>query len=253
MKPNAVPDAALLLAAIALATLAASFLWLAPALLHRAIQCRRVRAAARGGRCRIAITYDDGPGPTLTPQLLDLLAQHHAPATFFMLGRRAGVSPDTARRVASAGHEVATHSKEHLHAWKVAPWRAVRDLTDEAWAREILGQSRTLLRPPYGKMTLATWLATLLRGRRIAWWTIDSGDTWATLPAPKEVARRVIEAGGGIVLLHDFDREQSTGTANDRHAFVLAATRAILEDGAKAGFTFCTCSAMLRRPETDPR
>lgn len=234
--------------AIVLAIVIVGVLWLAPPLLHRAIQSHRVHATARGGHRRIAITYDDGPGPTLTPQLLDLLARHRAPATFFMLGRRAEASPDTASRVADAGHEVATHSGQHLHAWKVAPWRAVRDLASDRWAREIFRDTPTptLLRPPYGKMTLATWLAALLRGRRIAWWTIDSGDTWPVLPTPHELARRVVEAGGGIVLLHDFDRENAT--ADERHAFVLEATRAILEEGARAGFTFCTCSAMLAPP-----
>lgn len=216
-------------------------LWFVPPLLHRAVQRSRVTGASRRGRL-VALTFDDGPGPSLTGRVLEALGG--APATFFVLGSRAGSSPETVRRVVGAGHEVGTHSRRHLHAWKTWPWAAVRDLVDDAWAAEIVGARPRLVRPPYGKMTLATWVATLARGRRIAWWTIDSGDTWPELPDPKAIARSVVERGGGVVLLHDFDREGHADQAA-RQEYVLAVTREILAAGKAAGFRFCRYSDLL--------
>lgn len=227
------------LAALALAA------WFAPPLLHRAAQAARVRAAARGSR-RVALTYDDGPGPSLTPPLLELLAEHQAPATFFLLGRRAEASPELARGLRSAGHEVGLHSFDHLHAWKALPWQAARDLLRDGWAKDTLGLAPRLVRPPYGKMTLATWLGALLGGRRIAWWTIDSGDTWPGTPDPEAIADRVVRAGGGVVLLHDFDRD-GHADRDGRHAYVLDVTRAILDRGREAGLTFCRYSDLCSR------
>ena len=213
---------------------------LAPPLLHRALQ-HHGSARAAGAHRRIALTYDDGPGPPLTPRRHARLRAHAAAAPIVILGSRAQTDPDTVRAVRDAGHEIGTHSFAHLRAWKALPWRSVRDLAADGWAEPILGAIPRLVRPPYGKMTLATWLACLLRGRRIAWWTIDSGDTWPTLPDPAAMAKSVIDAGGGVVLLHDFDRE---GHADQgaRQQYVLDVTREILAAGSRAGFTFCRYS-----------
>ena len=217
--------------------------WFVPPLAHRLVQSRCYRASA-GRHLRIALTFDDGPGPELTPQLLELLASHGAPATFFLLGSRTEATPGLACELARAGHEIGLHSFEHLHAWKTLPWRSMRDLHRTEWARETLGGVPRLLRPPYGKMTVATWLWTIVRGRRIAWWTFDSGDTWPELPDPDVMAQRLIRAGGGVVLLHDFDRE-GHADREARQAYVLAVTRAILEQGRDAGFTFCRYSDLV--------
>ncbi|MFG0259650.1 MAG: polysaccharide deacetylase family protein [Phycisphaerales bacterium JB041] len=214
--------------------------WFAPPLIHRGVQVQALRVSARRHR-RIALTFDDGPGPELTPRLLGLLAQHQAPATFFLLGRRVEKEPGIAQEVLRSGHEVGLHSFDHLHAWKVSPWRSVRDLRDIRWAHAALGHAPSLLRPPYGKMTLATWLFALARRARVAWWTFDTQDTRSETRDPDLVARELVRRGGGVVLLHDFDRDGRTDL-DERGVYVLAVTRAILERGREAGFTFCRYS-----------
>src|SRR5947207_9423850 len=68
----------------------------------------------------IALTFDDGPHPTLTPKLLDLLAAHHMKATFFVIGQNAVDHPDILRRAMREGHEIANHSWSHPNFAKMS-------------------------------------------------------------------------------------------------------------------------------------
>ncbi|MFZ0321225.1 MAG: polysaccharide deacetylase family protein, partial [Candidatus Sulfotelmatobacter sp.] len=104
----------------------------------------------------LALTYDDGPSGTLTPQVLDLLRDRGAHATFFMLGQHAQQHPDIVDRVLQEGHDVGCHSDQHLHAWKSVPWEAIADI-DAGYERlSSWCDPNGMFRPPYGKMTLPT-------------------------------------------------------------------------------------------------
>jgi peptidoglycan-N-acetylglucosamine deacetylase len=174
----------------------------------------------------IALTYDDGPGATVTPRLLDLLRSYDARATFFMLGRSAQQHPEIADRVLAEGHDVGCHSDQHLNAWKVMPWTAIADI-DAGYRRLAPWVAPDgLFRPPHGKVTLPTFWALCRRGAKAWWWTIDAGDTFAILPRPSDVADHVLNQGGGIILMHDLDRSA------ERNDFVLE-TSALLLDLAK--------------------
>lgn len=86
-------------------------------------------------------------------------------------------------------------------------------------------------RPPYGKLTLPMWIALKMRGTSVFWWTIDSGDTHEQLPRPGDVADQVAAEGGGILLMHDFDR------STDRCEFVLKTTELVLETARREGIS----------------
>jgi len=200
---------------------AASFLVaivLAPPWLLRQIEVSRLRRVCRARRL-LALSYDDGPGPTLTPQLLSRLSASGVKASFFPLGARAEGAPEVLDQVRREGHEVGSHSMRHVNAWRSNPVRSVRDML-EGFA--CFSPSR-LFRPPHGKLTIFHWLILRGRGTRTAWWTIDAGDTWEPLPAVDDVVARVREQGGGVVLLHDFDRSA------DRCRYVLDLTSRLLE------------------------
>jgi peptidoglycan-N-acetylglucosamine deacetylase len=171
----------------------------------------------------LCLTYDDGPSRLMTPKLLDILEHRNAKATFFMLGQSAQRFPDVADRVAQGRHDVGCHSDKHLNAWTVAPWRAVADVNDGYDQLSSWTSPNAMFRPPYGKMTLPTYLAVRRRYASTFWWTIDSNDTKETLPKPRQVADALAEDGGGIILMHDLDRSK------ERNEFVLETTSLLLD------------------------
>jgi len=171
----------------------------------------------------LALTYDDGPSSTVTPQLLDLLASRGAHATFFMLGGHAQQYPEIADRIVREGHDVGCHSYAHLNAWKSAPWSARADIRAGYDRLAAWMSPDGMFRPPNGKMTLPTYFEIRRRGAPVWWWTIDSGDTHHPMPTANQVADAVRREQGGIVLMHDLDR------GKERNEFVLEVTNALLD------------------------
>jgi peptidoglycan-N-acetylglucosamine deacetylase len=211
-----------------------------PAHALRKLAERRLEARCRETRS-LVLTYDDGPGRSLTPALLEVLADRGARATFFALGRRALEAPEVLDRVAAAGHEVGCHSFDHRNAWKVPPAAGVADIDEgyESLARWVRPDG--LFRPPYGKLTLATWAALRRRRGRLACWTVVSGDTFGELPRQDDVVDQVVRAGGGVVLMHDFDREPERGE------YVTGLTGQLLDAAERHGLTPATLGDVLDR------
>jgi peptidoglycan/xylan/chitin deacetylase (PgdA/CDA1 family) len=210
--------------------------------LAKTAQIRALRQQCRATRS-LALTYDDGPGAELTPALLELLAAAGARATFFPTGRSATRDPELLTRVAAAGHEVGCHSQDHLHAWRTAPWLILRDI--DAGYRTLARwvSPAGLYRPPYGKTTLATWWRARRRHARLAWWTVDSGDTHAVLPTPQTIVEAVRRDGGGVVLMHDFDRDPPND--EPRETFVLELTEQLLKAARGEGWRVCRLGELL--------
>jgi peptidoglycan/xylan/chitin deacetylase (PgdA/CDA1 family) len=211
--------------------------------LAKTAQIRGLRQQCRATRS-LALTYDDGPGAELTPALLELLAAAGARATFFPTGRSAARNPGLLTRVATAGHEVGCHSQAHRHAWRSSPWQVLRDI--DAGYRTLAPWvfPTGLYRPPYGKTTLATWWGSRRRDARLAWWTVDSGDTHAVLPEPTHVVELVRQAGGAVVLMHDFDRDLPNDVR--RAAFVLRLTDMLLQAAPREGWHMRTLGELLK-------
>lgn len=221
---------------------AAGVLWFGPPIALKLAQRARL-ARHCGGRGVIALTYDDGPGDQLTRDLLQLLAEHQARVSFFFLGKRVGQHPELARQIAQSGHEIGSHSESHKHAWKCVPGVDVADLWRGARRTADLEGPRRLIRPPYGKLTTGGLAVALACRGRFAWWTIDSGDTWKRLPSVDSVVDAVARAGGGVVLLHDFQR--SGVEAASRHEFVLETTRRLLDLARTNGWRVVTVGELI--------
>lgn len=204
------------------------------------------RLAARCRRKRVVVlSYDDGPSAVLTREVLDRLSAHRATASFLLLGRRiVGHEPLVVRMYAD-GHEVGCHGQDHVNGWKASPWRVFSDVRQGYDALSPWSSSSAIFRPPYGKLSLAALWPVWRHGGRLAWWTIDSGDTHARLPTPQSVADRVARAGGGVVLMHDFDR------GPERAQFVLKTTELLLETAHREGLTVCRYSDLLISTASD--
>ncbi|NBC96339.1 MAG: glycosyltransferase, partial [Deinococcus-Thermus bacterium] len=208
----------------------------------------------------VALTFDDGPDPRFTPEILDILAAKDAKASFFLLGRNALGAGRLTRRLLAEGHDIGNHTYVHLDTARATTWRNRLELN--ATQRVIESQTgvRTkLFRPPYahhgyGFLEVAPTLveAVTQSGYLFAGYDVDSLD-YAT-PDPEEIRRRVVNgvlAGGRVVLMHD--------AAGDRRPTV-AALPGIIDDLQAAGFRFVTMhelvglareDVMPTRPETD--
>ncbi len=220
---------------LGLVILAALGFWIVLPYLYRRVNVRNLEAQCRASNT-VVLTYDDGPSANFTPELLELLAEYNAPATFFVLGVQADSNSEVVPKIAANGHEIGSHSYAHLNAWKDLPWKVANDIEAGVDCLNRNDVEITYFRPPNGKITLATLLQTLLKGRRMAWWTIDSTDTCPETIPPEKLAETVKNAGGGVVLLHDFERK----TNKDRNRFVLEATRQLLEMAKAENFSVRT-------------
>ncbi|HPY51658.1 MAG TPA: polysaccharide deacetylase family protein [Sedimentisphaerales bacterium] len=191
----------------------------------------------------IALTFDDGPGFRLTPAILDLLSEHGVRATFFVLGRNVQGRENLVRAAADRGHEIGTHSYDHLHSWKVWPTRAIADIRrgQDVLRRLLKTEDVFPFRPPCGKVNLFTLLFLLCKRIPICMWTLDTRDTWPAESRDGEaIAEALRRSGGAISLAHDFDR---TGTSVDD--YVLTTLRTTLKVAKEAGIRFVTVTELL--------
>lgn len=177
----------------------------------------------------IALTFDDGPDPVVTPRILDVLGAHHARATFFVLGDRAARYPEVIRRMHREGHTVGTHTQRHRLWFHFGSRTYVRREIEDAVAvvAGILLARPTLFRPPQGLRTpcfASGWRST--RGLTCVTWSVRGLDSRATTAQAiiARVANRL--EPGAIVTLHD---GTGLGGTNDREP-TLQALAAILAE-----------------------
>ena len=163
----------------------------------------------RTGRA-VYLTFDDGPIPEVTPQVLAILARYHVKATFFMVGENIDKHPDVFAQVLDAGHSVGNHTYNHLKGWRtpfkeymanVAQW-------EDAFNRQSIvpcqSSTRQLFRPPYGKATLRQRMALHKKGYRLIYWDILTRDYEPTRTPEAMLAqiRRNVRPGS-IINFHD--------------------------------------------------
>src|SRR5436190_20390419 len=101
---------------------------------------------------QVALTFDDGPDPDATPEVLDALEAAGHKATFFLVGEQVATHPDLAREIAARGHEVQAHCFDHTHHEQLADPRDDLSRTIEAIFKAT-GVAPTMQRPPYGRFT----------------------------------------------------------------------------------------------------
>ena len=150
---------------------------------------------------KIAITFDDGPSPVWTPQLLDGLKERNVKATFFLIGENAKNNPELVKREAEEGHLIGNHTYHHVEITRVPDETAQEEIlmTNEV-ITGITGEEVSYMRPPFG-----VWQKNLERNLDVmpVLWTIDPLD-WTTDNEDEIINKVVTQAGeNDIILLHD--------------------------------------------------
>ena len=183
----------------------------------------------------IAMTFDDGPHPSNTPRLLDMLSARNIKATFYVIGRSVDLYPNVVRRTVAEGHEIGNHSNTHRLLSKLSDEEVRSDL---ARCRDAVGraagvQPRTL-RPPYGGLLQRQReMVHAEFGYPTILWSVDPLD-WKR-PGAGVISSRILAgaSAGGIVLAHDL------------HSQTVDAMPATLDALLRRGFKFVTVSQLL--------
>ncbi len=201
---------------------------LAPTLL---IRLGRVGAVARAasGCGRVALTFDDGPDPNYTPQILDILKRYQVKACFFVVGAKVRQYPDLTRQILQAGHAVGNHGFRHKAVWLLSPRATRREINETNMAiEELTGRKTVFCRPAWGLFNLFSVWYCWLKGLKVILWTYMSWD-WTKKATAESICRKVLGRlkDGAIIILHDSD--SAPGAAKGSPAQVVAALPRILD------------------------
>ncbi len=174
---------------------------------------------------QVALTFDDGPHPEYTVQVLDVLRRYQVRAAFFFVGRHARELPHVAQQVVREGHSLGSHTYSHRHLWALGPRATWREVAAGVRAvEEVSGSRAKYFRPPWGAFNAAA-LACCRQLRLVpVLWTVRAEGYWWRPTVHQMVQEVVLRAHpGAVVDLHD------RGGFPDTPARVLAALPGIIE------------------------
>jgi|GEM_PF-85125 len=179
---------------------------------------------------KVALTFDDGPDPKTTPQILETLKKYDAKATFFMLGSRVEYYPDIAKRIHLEGHELGNHTWTHSNLTKAKPDKIKNEVAKtSAIIEKVTGAQATVFRPPYGAInqTVRTHIDL-----PVILWSVDTLDWKYRSSSHLLESVKKHTKDGSIILMHDI--HQATANGLD----------AVLAHLQSEGYTFVTVSEL---------
>ena len=186
---------------------------------------------------KVALTFDDGPHPRYTHEVLEILKEYHVTATFFVIGINASRYPDALKELAQSGCEIGNHTYSHnniRYADKDQVEREIlscqRELADQ------IGITPTLFRPPEGRFNQYLEEAAYSMNYRIILWSIDTKD-WAHTP-PDIIVQEVLSQldHGDIILMHDYISGKNT---------TCSALRILIPTLQSMGYEFVSVSELI--------
>lgn len=193
----------------------------------------------------VALTFDDGPDPVVTPRVLEILAARHVTATFFLCGFAVDRHPDVVRAIAAAGHTIGGHTWRHVDVRKLddAAWQEEVDRTHER-IEAVTGTPVRYFRPPWGQYDQPALDRLATRGLTPVLFSVIARD-WDVID-PDVIVDSVLRAlrPGAIALLHDACGDLLNpsivlppGTVTQRSATAAALPR-IIETASTKGYGF---------------
>ncbi|MDF2636387.1 MAG: polysaccharide deacetylase [Pelosinus sp.] len=194
----------------------------------------------------VALTFDDGPYPPYTGQVLDVLKEYHVPATFFVVGQNVEKYPELVKRISVEGHQLGNHTYHHVDLLKVDRKVIAEEIdnTNKAIVAAT-GISPHLMRPPHGFRDPAVMEMMAERNLKVVEWSVMSRD-W-TNPGVDVIVERTVNKvkNGSIVLLHDGDGITSQASRMQS----VEATRRIIQILSAQGYRFVTVDEILDKTE----
>ncbi|HKW44587.1 MAG TPA: polysaccharide deacetylase family protein [Candidatus Eremiobacteraceae bacterium] len=191
----------------------------------------------------VALTFDDGPNPPFTNEIVDYLHSVHVPATFFVVGKAVQAHPDIVRTEVRDGDAVGNHSWDHAHLILLSKSHVERELDEtEDEIFRVTGVHTALFRPPFGARDFLVLRIARDRGYKIIMWSVPLPGDW-TSPPPAVIARRVLKyvKNGSIIVLHDGNKGGYGNRTN-----TVAATKLIVQDLLDQGYRFVTVPELMR-------
>lgn len=192
---------------------------------------------------KIALTFDDGPNPIYTSQILDILKQYNIKATFFLIGKNVEAFPEVAKRIIQEGHSIGNHTYSHpeLLLKKKTSIRYQIEKTEEAIIKATDIKPH-LFRPPYGADSPGVFLEAEELGYIVVEWSV-SGGNGAKDPKAEKITHKILSAtkNGAIILLHDGDRL----IHNIDRSQLVKALPLIIKTLKQQGYEFVTVDELL--------
>ncbi len=190
---------------------------------------------------RIALTFDDGPHPILTREIMAILRENDVTATFFVVGENAEWFPELVAEEAAAGFEIGNHTYSHVNLRRAGYEEICREIDEGERAVWENFEFRTrLLRPPGGCLSDNVVRAAKERDYTLVCWSVDTRD-WAHTPTDTIVKNVLASVSGGdILLFHDYISGDSPTPA---------ALKILIPELKKRGFEFVTVSDLIEDAE----
>lgn len=191
----------------------------------------------------VSLTFDDGPNPRFTPQLLDLLKKHHIKATFFVVGVKAQQHPEIIKRINEEGHEIGVHNFKHTSNWLLNPVSYQRNLTKSIDVIKGITDKRPLYyRPPWGHFNLFTLF--FRQNLKVIMWSNISQD-WKFHANETELYEKLnqVDRTGDFILLHDCG--ETFGADREAPASMLRALERFIIEMKAEGVQFMTVTSLI--------
>jgi polysaccharide deacetylase family sporulation protein PdaB len=193
----------------------------------------------------IALTFDDGPNPKSTPQILDLLKRYQAHATFFVVGNRIDKFPGMIQRESKEGHEVANHTNSHIYFTNEINETIITNEIVKAMEKitAITGKKCPWFRPPGGYFNEKVVNIARQNGYTVVLWSWHQDTRDWSIPGVEKIVNKVLDNAhnGDIVLLHDYVRG-STQT--------IQALKIILPELKQRGFRMVNISELMEHKKS---
>lgn len=194
----------------------------------------------------IALTFDDGPHPKYTAEILEILAQYHIRATFFVIGQNLELFPTAARQLIASGNEIGNHTYNHPHMSALDTAGLQKEIKKTNDILQKMGaKPAALFRPPEGKRSVPHLTVISDMKYKTVLWSVDTHD-WAHTPS-SDIVENVLThvKGGDIILFHDFVSKPNT---------TITALKQLIPELLSRGYRFVTVSELIGQssPVGDP-